>query len=742
MNTVQGGGHAAEASPPWHHTLDGVTGRLTGLDGARRPAWSVVAWRLRDENGVWWTLRPVAGESDAVHVELGSEAGHRARLTIEHDGEGARVHVASDEAAWLAADLAAAPDEHYVGLGERFDDLDQRGKQVDLRVTNGALRDIVYKPIPFFMSSAGYGVRILSDLRTIVRLAVADEPDVVSVRVTGSAFGLRLYAGPSLATILGRYTGEVGRPAVPPAWVFGPWKSRDWNLEHQGTVTEDMRKQRELGLAATVKLIDANWEAETHDFAFDPAKYPDVEGMFTEASRLGYKIVLWVAPFMVREREPGPAYREADAHGYLIKDEAGTTYVHRLGNSPTYVGSCIDFTNPAAVAWWQGNVRRLMRIGVSGFKTDFGEQVPDDAVFFDGRRGFEMRNVYPRLYNRLTYEAMQDEADGVLLGRSAWDGSQALSAIWAGDQSSDFHVDAGLPGVVIAGQSAGLSGFPYWASDIGGYFGTPTDEVFRRWTQLGAFSPIMQVHGLGMREPWNFAPATLEDYRAHARWHLDLFPYRYTYAHEAARTGLPMMRALALEFADDPDVWGDLPESQYCLGRELLIAPMAHGGTQRQVYFPKGVAGWLDYHDGRRFAAGTTAAIEAPEGVIPVFVRAGAIVPLLAGAPDTLVRASDPRVAVAGPDLVVRIYPGADAAFPMYDGSTFLWDDAARALRIENGSATRSITPILVGAGTALPRSTTPAGRLEPADAAATDDAAPFRLPAGGEMTVAWRSQA
>lgn len=741
MSTLHSGDRAAEPSPPWHHTLDQVNGRLTALDGASRPAWSVVAWRLRDRDGVWWALRPLVGEQGAARLELGSEAGHRVRLTVEHDGDGARVQLASDEATWLAADLAAAPDEHFVGLGERFDDVDQRGKQVDLRVINGALRDIVYKPIPFFMSSAGYGVRILSDLRTIVRLAVADEPDVVSIRVTGSAFGLRLYAGPSLSTILGRYTGEVGRPAVPPAWVFGPWKSRDWNLEHQGTVTEDLRMQRELGLPATVKLIDANWEAETHDFAFDPAKYPDVEGMFAEASRLGYRIVLWVAPFMVREREPGPAYREADAHGYLIRDETGATYVHRLGNSPTYVGSCIDFTNPAAVAWWQGHVRRLVRLGVAGFKTDFGEQVPDDAVFFDGRRGFEMRNLYPRLYNRLTYEAMQLEGDGVLLGRSAWDGSQAISAIWAGDQTSDFHVDAGLPGVVIAGQSAGLSGFPYWASDIGGYFGTPTDEVFRRWAQFGAFSPIMQVHGLGKREPWRFETATLADYRAHARWHLDLFPYRYTYAHEAARSGLPLMRALALEFGDDPDVWGDLPESQYCLGRELLIAPMAYGGTHRQVYFPKGVAAWFDYRDGRRFAAGETVAIEAPEGVIPVFARAGAIVPLLAGAPDTLVSAGDPSVAVAGPDLVVRVYPGADGAFGMYDGTTFRLDDAARALHIENGPEERHIAPLLVGAGASRPHARTPAGQLEPADPATTEGTVRFHLPAGGEMTVAWRHQ-
>ena len=457
--------------------------------------WQLLALRWRDAAGVWHEAGPVEliGQ-DGNAVKLMAGAGE---LSLRADGPDLQLEWTVPSAAWVGLELAAGPDEHFLGLGERFDAFDQRGREVDLRVINGASGGLAYKPVPFYMSSAGYGLHIEGSARSTLRLACPDDPARVTIRSDAPALRLHILPGASLKEILCRYAGLAGRPAVPPAWVFGPWKSRDWTAENTDTVLEDVEQGRRLGLAGTVKLIDAAWQSHYQSLLFDPQRFPDAQAMIERIHHLGYRLVVWVAPWQVRDAEPSETYRYCAEHGFFPCTPAGEPYVHRLGNSPTFLGSCLDFTNREAIDWWQANIRRLVRMGVDGFKTDFGEQVPLDAVFHDGRSGRELHNLYPYLYNRATYEAMQGETDGVLLGRSAWHGSQSLSAIWAGDQSSDFGPATGLPSAIIAGQAAGLSGFPFWASDIGGYFGTPTDEVYQRWTQFGAFSPIMQVHGLG-----------------------------------------------------------------------------------------------------------------------------------------------------------------------------------------------------------------------------------------------------
>jgi alpha-D-xyloside xylohydrolase len=335
-------------------------------------------------------------------------------------------------------------------------------------------------------------------------------------------------------------------------------------------------------------------------------------------------------------------------------------------------------------------------MGVSGFKTDFGEQVPGDAVFHDGRTGREMHNVYPRLYNRLTCEAMEAVRPGVLLARSGWHGSQRWSAIWAGDQTSDLAPNSGLRTAIVAALSAGLSGFPYWSSDIGGYFGTPGDETYMRWTQFGAFCPIMMVHGAGRREPWTFSAQTLAVYRRYARLHTGLFPYLYACAHEAARTGLPIMRAMPLAFPADPRAWDELAGHQYCLGAELLVAPVYYGsGRTRDVYLPGGP--WRDFWTGEPLAGGRV--VRCPAGVeqIPVFARAGALIPWLDPSPDTLLPATREGVRTAGDDLRIDVYPGADGRFRLADGTGLAWDDATATLVVSGSPVALWVTARRVG---------------------------------------------
>lgn len=669
-------------------------------DGAAA-IWQLTDLRWRGEHDRWrqpaaWRIAEVGPDGCTLH---GSDAdgGLAIRLRCQADGTDFTLEIEADGAArWLAADLAARPDEHFLGLGERFNQVDQRGQNIELWVTNAASGGLTYKPVPFYISSAGYGLLIDTGARTILRLATPDDPTIVSIRPNAAAVALRLIPSATPAEILARYTALAGRPSRPPMWAFGPWKSRDWMQETEATAREDADEGRRHGLAGTVKLIDAAWQACYQSFTFHPDRFPRPEEMIRHIRGRGYRLVLWVAPWIVKDAEPSETYRECAQRGLFIRRPDGQPYVHRLANSPTFVGSCLDFTNGETIAWWQAHIVRLAQMGVDGFKTDFGEQIPEDAVFADGRTGRELHNIYPRLYNQATAAALAQVTNGILLARSAWHGSQPFSALFAGDQSSDFGPATGLPSVIVAGQNAGLSGFPFWACDIGGYFGVPTDEVFVRWAQFGAFCPIMQIHGTGCREPWQFSPATLATYRRYAQLRMDLLPYVYTLAQQAVETGLPLMRALPLAFPDDGGVWDDVAAHEYCFGEQLLVAPVYYGLDRfRYLYLPTG--GWRDFWTGEWREGGRTYRVPADLETIPVHARAGAIIPWLDPSAETCVPTDDLATRQAGPDLRLTLYPGADGRFTLYDGTRFTWREAEATLLIEGSPIARQVSASVVG---------------------------------------------
>lgn len=516
----------------------------------------------------------------------------------------------------------AEADEHFYGLGERFDSLDQRGKIIELWVKNGASGLETYKPIPWIASSKPYGLSIDTTRRVFVSLAHPTTPAVASVTVEGPRVDALIFAGSTPSEVLSSYTEWIGRPPVPPAWFFRPWKSRDWRVENQLTALDDLAKHIEHELPIGAKLIDARWEEEDHNFRFSSERYPDAGGMIDILQDADVELVLWITPNMTVGSE---VYDECARNGFLITNDAGEPYLHRLGNQPGWTGSCFDFTNPAAVAWWQEKVRSLMEMGVRGLKTDFGEQVPEDAHFFNGQTGAEMHNALPVLYNRATWEIVK-EYGGVLLARSAWAGSQRYPGIWAGDQSADFSPWGGLPTAIVAGQSAGWSGFPYWGSDVGGYFNEPDDEVFARWAQFSAVCPLFEPHGLGKREGWEFSPQTFEIYTRMTRLHDALLPYSLTTAEEAAATGMPMMRAMPLLYPEYPDAHLDWVQYQYCYGPDLLAAPVYSWGNSRLIWFPPG--DWQDVDTGEIISGPQQLRVPAPIDKLPLYKRVGATVSL------------------------------------------------------------------------------------------------------------------
>jgi len=595
---------------------------------------------------------------------------------------------------WVAIELNVTENEHFLGLGERYDSVDQRGKRITLWVEDGAHAGFTYFPIPFFISSNGYGLFIDTNNKCIVQMATPDEPNILSIRNASSSLKFTVFIEKTPKEILSAYSKLAGTPKVPPKWVFGPWKSRDWQTADQQGIIDDIQKQAELKLPSSVKLIDARWEAAYHTFEFDKSKFPDVKAMIDAIHAQGNKIVVWITPWMAvrNEKDPDEYYYSCAEKNYFPRDENGNIYVHQLGLNPMLIGSCIDFTNPEAVDWWQSQLQSLLDLGVDGFNTDFGEQVPENVVFYNGATGKEMHNIYPVLYNEITIQVMQkNHLPGVLLARSGWHGSQTHSVIWAGDQSSDFSLNSGMHTALIAGQTAGLSGFPYWTCDIGGYFGNPSDEVYMRWTQMGAFSPIMMLHGAGKREPWDFSEAALTNYRKFAKLHTDLFPYIYSYAKIASKTGIPIIRAMALEFPEEPAIWNDNNENQYCFGSELLVAPIHYSFSRtRPVYLPCGK--WRDFWTGDLLEGGEEISCRAEINHIPVFARAGSIIPMLDPSPLVIEKAKNDQLQSATENLKVFLYPGNDCIFQLFDGTEFYWSEKKQELTITDSPVTRFVS--------------------------------------------------
>jgi alpha-D-xyloside xylohydrolase len=571
--------------------------------------------------------------------------------------------------------LNSDDETEYYGMGERFNSVNQRGYILpNITDDRYGIKGVgTHKPIPFFMSSRGIGVWIDSYSPGTFDLNGSERFDT-KINFTDSEFRIVFIGGEKLTETLSGFTELTGRPSIPPPWAFGLWKSRDVH-HNQDSVYSDIEKLRKYKIPASVLVIDSPWETGYNNFEINTLQFSNHEKMFNRIEELGFNLCLWLTPFVNSENvidmkgihKDTDIFYEAAEKGYLVKDEKGDA---ALSNWWKGRGGLVDFTNPEAIHWWNQKMKRMLDYGVKAFKCDDGEGnfVPD-AVFYDGTPAYKMKNRYSLLYDSVMQNFVNEYLDtnGVLINRSGYTGFQKYPFAWAGDNNADFSIDNGLPSVIIAAQNAALSGISLWGTDIAGYAGTPSKELFIRWTQFALFCPFMQIHMTSNLGPWDFGEETLEIFRKYAVLRLQLFPYLYNAVHQSADEGIPVIRPMALAFQNDKEAKKNI--YQFMFGDDILVAPVYHQGNHRLVYIPDG--NWIDYWNGKSISGRKYLEVNAPLDKIPLYIREGAIIPLLPDDVQTLVHKNSKMadsIKAIDDRIILQIWPGENGAVKTWDG--------------------------------------------------------------------------
>ena len=647
-----------------------VTGSTLGADQTGLTL-STPGLRLRVERDPW-RLSIIGPDEELIAAQATDDRDIREQFEVMPLGWGKDK---SGAPARVFGALSLAPDERFYGFGERFVPIDQRGRRweswVDDALSTATQR--AYKPVPFGLSSRGYGLFVNSTARI--------DFDIGATSSLSAAFALDateldyfIIHGPALNDVLRRYWRLTGEPPLPPRWSFGFWSSRN-GYQSRDEVQEIAHGYRERAIPCDVIHLDPQWmgaEENWCNLTWDTDAFPNPAEMLAYLRGQGFRVCLWENPYVP---EGSDLYAEGAANGYFVRDDQGEPHLIPGWTDKRIPTAVVDFTNPGAVTWWQEMHRRLMAMGAAAFKTDFGEWAPADGHYHDGTPGDQAHNLYPLLYNEAVHQVVDshDGGRGLLWARSATAGGQRYPVHWGGDSRATFgHMAASLRG----GLNFLLSGFGYWSHDIGGYLGEPDPALYARWAQFGLFCSHARAHGTSPREPWVFGEEVEAIFKKYAALRYRLLPYIYSCAARTADTGRPLMRPLLLDYQDDPTT--HTLDLQYLFGEDFLVAPVFAETDDVPVYLPEGR--WIDYWSKRTHAGPGWITVRAPLDTMPLFVREGAIIPM---GPETQYAAEKPL-----DPLTLDVYPAGEGAFILLDESA---DPIELSYRLEREGLTLDV---------------------------------------------------
>lgn len=609
------------------------------------------------------SVRSVTNRGTSVVVEYANTDGTRsamltAMVATEQHSE-FRLELEGPAADSIAVGVRCDDSGTFHGFGEQYNATNQRGETFELLVNEqGNGRDgspgvsvgdehTTYFPMPYYLDARGFGV--VFDTKRVVRvdLCASDSAIAWFEVVDGAPVTWRVLHGPTGLDVVRQLGDLVGRPTQPPVWAYRLWMAAQGGRESVESEAAALTAARIPAAAFWVQDwggIRLNIGGEfgvgvQYVWEPDDVLYPRFGEMVSDFHAAGYKFLTYVNPFIVDpatvRAEDGPArfaarFNPMDEMGLLLKNQAGETYVDFAAPNLPQGNGHPDFGNPATLDFITEALADIVRdYGVDGWMADFGEWVPLDSVAQDGSNAVERRNTFPIDWQRATRNAMESvrpDGDWAMFARSGWTGVQAVAQIhWVGDQETDWGELDGLPTVVPAMLNLGLAGQPFVTHDIAGFSnrgaGPSTKELFQRWTELGAFTPVMRTHDGADKDNnwrWSTDEETTDHFRKFAYVHCALFDELVALAAEAEATGAPIVRHLMLAFPDDPATW-DISD-QYLLGDSLLVAPvMTEGATSRSVYFPDGT--WFNVWTGESMSGGQRTTVQAPIGSPPVYSR-------------------------------------------------------------------------------------------------------------------------
>jgi len=676
---------------------------------------------------------------DASHLVVGITAG---------DGAPDASSSASAVHRRISWGFGCSPTDHFAGFGAQTWGVDARKETIPIwDQEEGVGKDLTtddpvgvwflvgrrhsaYMPLPEFLSNRGYVV--VADTVQRSTFALCSEADGVARMELELPVTVNLFYGPSPHEALGRSTQHFGRPRVPPAFAFAPWNDAIFGSANVRAVAAALRA---AGAPSSV-IWTEDWAGGSftgddyslnEEWDVDRTLYPDFEQVASDLHGEGFKWLVYFNSFVEKQ---SAAWPETQPNGYLIGAPDGGTYT--FTDAKLLGASLVDLSQPAAVAWAVGKMQAALTLGADGWMGDFGEWLPTDATLTGGS-GLDLHNTYPLLWQQAQRTALDNAiaADGVerlMFVRSGWLGTAPLADVfWAGDQRTDFEVDDGMPTVVPIGVGVGLAGVSTYGSDIAGYQSatnpTSTKGLFFRWTELGAWSPVMRTHhGTEPKLEWSWQ----SDADSTAQWvlytklHVALAPYMRGLAQAAHDTGVSIWRPLGEEFPADGDSW---PVSdEVMVGGGVLVAPVqTAGAVSRPVYLPPGT--WFPWSGGASVTGGATITAQAPLSAIPVYAIAGTIVPTYPDGVETLtVEASTAAGAASvGTDRIVYAFAGAAGSFaeaPDAGGLSYTLATSTSSATTWNGatlgacattpiapcasSATGQITAYVTGPGTLI----------------------------------------